>query len=169
MRDDRPVTQISQAREPEAPQAWVVSLRGELWRRHAELRDIGPEDIRYTDAVSELLDLTATLLVAESAVQSAERAARRRAGLILYLVALLAASAAVALVVLMPGLGPTVSRMVIGAVLLIIVAVVIVLIRQRRSWRDLPPPGTSPGWPGNTEPATGPLVTSASGPAEGGQ
>jgi hypothetical protein len=115
-----------------APGARVVALRGELWRQHTDLRDIGPTDARYPEAVTELLDLTAELLAAEAHSSAQSRAARRRIALTVYCLGAVLVIASVTFVVAMPGLGTWTFRAVDGAVLVIIVLVVMVLLARRQ-------------------------------------
>lgn len=135
----------------------VVSLRRELWRRHVQLRDIGPDDLRYIEAAGEVLDLTTRLLTAEEAVDAAARAAHRRASAILYCLALGASAAVIAMVALLPGLGAPVSRVAVGTVLVLLLLTGIALVRWRHSRSH---PSAAPGerTPA-TDPVTDPLVT----------
>jgi hypothetical protein len=117
----------------EVPHSGVVSLRRELWRKHVQLRDIGPDDLRYADAANEALELTARLLAAEEAVTSAARSAHRRASIALYGLAVGASAALIGMVALLPGLGTVIARAAIGTVLVLIVLIGTVLVRWRHT------------------------------------
>lgn len=135
----------------------VVSLRRELWRKHVQLRDIGPDDLRYTDTASEILDLTTRLLAAEDAVDAAARAARRRVSAILYCLALGASAAVITMVALLPGLGTATTRSSVGTVLVLLLLTGIALVRWRHS-RSRPSASPSEQTP-TVDPVTDPLAT----------
>jgi hypothetical protein len=133
LRHDVHMAADSDMRTPKAaPGARIVALRGELWRQHTDLHDIGPTDARYPKAVTELLDLTAELLAAEAHSSAQRRAARRRVVLAVYCLGSVLVIASVAFVVAMPGLGTWTFRAVGGAVPVLIVLVVMVLLARRR-------------------------------------
>jgi hypothetical protein len=113
----------------------AVALRGELWQRHVQLRELHPETAEYPDAVDQLLKLTAELLRAEAEAAEARRHARRRASRMLYC---LAAAAIVITLVLVgltaPAEGSWVVRWVLVAMIsAAVLAVTFLLLRWYRT------------------------------------
>lgn len=134
----------------------LVALRGELWQRHALLRGMDREDVRYEDASSELIELTSALLRAEADVAELVQAARRRISLLGAAVATVLLLAAVALFFARPVIGVLTSRVATGAVLLavIVTLLVTVLLGRRRRGPAVPRRGPAaesaePGRPEN--------------------